>query len=153
MKKYNGIAGIVFVLFVALVVSGCESMGENTKRGAIGGGVVGAIAGGVIGHQMGRGIEGAAIGATVGALGGGAVGSGIDSKQAKSKDEVLTSTEKLGISDVIVLAKAGVSDDAIIGKIAKTGSVYSLSVEEIEALRKEGVSSTVINYMMSTTRK
>ena len=138
---------ICFVLCMAVVVVGCESTGENTKRGAIGGAVVGSIAGGIIGHQSGHGLAGAGIGAGVGALTGAVIGDKID---ARSKDQILTSSEKLGISDVIVLVKSGMTDDAIIDKIAKTGSVYNLSVEEIEALRKEGVSSRVVNYMLST---
>ncbi len=60
--------------------------------------------------------------------------------------------EKLGISDIIILSKAGVRDDIIIEKIQRTGSVFDLSVEEIEALRKETVSSRVINYMLDTSR-
>lgn len=62
------------------------------------------------------------------------------------------SREKFGIADIIALSKAGVSDDAIIDKIAKTGSVYLLSVEEVETMRKEGVSSRVINFMLNTKR-
>ncbi len=140
----------VVIFMMAGFLAGCESMGENTKRGAIGGAVVGSVAGGVIGHQMGRGIEGALIGGTIGALGGGAIGSSID---ARSKDDIMSSGEKLGISDVIVLSKSGMSDDMIVDKIAKTGSVYRLSVEEIEALRKEGVSTRVVNYMMGTANR
>jgi len=128
-------------------------MGENTKRGAVGGAVVGSIAGGIIGHQSGHGIEGAAIGAGVGAITGGLIGDKIDAREARNKEQIMTSNEKLGISDVIVLAKSGMTDDAIIDKIARTGSVYNLSVEEIEALRKEGVSTRVINYMMGTGRR
>jgi hypothetical protein len=144
-----------FVIFFVLVVvasvalMGCESMGENTKRGAVGGGLLGAIAGGVIGHQSGHGIEGAAIGAGAGALGGGLIGDSIDSK----KTTTVVTGEKLGISDVIALSKSGLSEGAIITKISETGSVYNLSVEEIELLRKEGVSAAVINFMMSTKRQ
>jgi len=151
MKSHNKIF-LVLCLFCAatLGVLGCESTGENTKRGAVGGALLGSIAGGVIGHQSGHGVEGALIGGGVGAISGGLIGDRIDSR---NKEQIMTSGEKLGISDVIVLAKAGISDDAIIDKISKTGSVYSLSVEEIEALRKEGVSSRVLNYMLSTTKK
>lgn len=60
--------------------------------------------------------------------------------------------EKLGISDIVVLAQAGVSDAVIIEKIRKTGSVFTLSVEEVGALRQEGVSAKVINYMLNTKR-
>ena len=146
-KRHAGFYVLSLMLAASLFVLGCAGMGENTKRGAIGGGVAGAVLGGVVGHQMGRGIEGAAIGATVGALGGGAIGSSID---ARSKEQILSSDEKLGISDIIVLSKSSMSDDAIIDKIARTGSIYHLSVEEIEALRKEGVSTRVVNYMIST---
>lgn len=142
-------------LILALVVfgAGCESTGENTKRGAIGGGLVGSIAGGAIGYQTGHPLAGAAIGAGVGALTGAVIGDRIDTRKAREKEQIMTSGEKLGISDVVVLAKSGMTDDAIIAKIAETGSVYNLSVEEIEALRKEGVSTRVINYMMSTKKQ
>ncbi len=69
------------------------------------------------------------------------------------RERQTTSEEKFGIADIIVLSRAGVSDDVIIGKIAKTGSVFKLTVEEVEMLRSEGVSSAVINYMLSTDRK
>ncbi len=138
-------AGIVVALM------GCDTMGENTKTGALGGALVGSVAGGVIGHQSGHGVEGALIGGTVGALGGGLIGNSIDQK--RTKEQILSGKEKLGISDVIVLAKSGMTDDAIIAKIAETGSVYNLSVEEVTALQKEGVSNRVINYMMGTAKK
>lgn len=147
MLRRNEILIVCLIIALAFFAVGCETMGENTKRGATGGAVLGSIAGGIIGHQSGHGIEGAAIGAGVGAITGGMIGDKID---ARSKTEIMTSGEKLGISDIIVLSKAGLSDSDIIAKIAETGSVYRLSVEEIEALRKEGVSSRVVNYMMST---
>ena len=149
-RRYKGFWALCFVAMLAMVALGCESTGENTKKGVIGGALVGSLAGGIIGHQSGHGIAGAAIGAGVGALAGGIIGDRID---ARSKDQIMTSGEKLGISDIIVLSKSGIGDDAIIDKIARTGSVYNLSVEEIEALRKEGVSARVINYMMGTTQK
>lgn len=141
---------MVFAASAGLVLSliGCETMGENTERGAVGGGLLGAVAGGVIGHQSGHGVEGALIGAATGAVAGGLIGNKIDKR---NKEQILGSQEKLGISDVITLAKAGLTDDAIITKIKQTGSVYNLSVEEIQALQKEGVSNPVINYMMTTT--
>ena len=150
IRKIYIIITVGFVGAMALV--GCDTMGPNTQRGAVGGAVLGSIAGGVIGHQGGHGVEGALIGGTLGALGGGTIGNSIDSRQARSREQILTSDEKLGISDIIVLAKSGMTDDAIINKIAQTGSVYNLSVEEISALQKEGVSNRVINYMM-TVRK
>lgn len=153
VKRYQGCYALCLVLALSVLALGCESTGENTKRGAIGGALVGSIAGGAIGYQTGHPLAGAAIGAGVGALTGAVIGDKIDTRNARSKEQIITSNEKLGLSDVIVLAKSGMTDDAIIDKIARTGSVYNLSVEEIEALRKEGVSNRVINYMMSTTGK
>lgn len=152
-KKYISFSAICLVMAIMVFPMGCESTGENTKRGAIGGALLGSIAGGVIGHQSGHGVGGALIGGTVGALSGAVIGDKIDTREARSKEQILTSGEKLGISDVIVLAKSGIGDDAIVDKIAKTGSVYNLSVEEIEILKKEGVSNRILNYMMNTTKK
>jgi uncharacterized membrane protein len=152
-KKHVVLFTLVLVCVFAVFAVGCESTGENTKRGAIGGALVGSIVGGAIGYQTGHPLAGAAIGAGAGALTGAVIGDKIDTRNARNKEQIMTSGEKLGISDVIVLAKSGLSDDAIIDKIAKTGSVYNLSVEEIEALRKEGVSTRVINFMMSTVKK
>lgn len=64
--------------------------------------------------------------------------------------QVSNAQERVGISDVIVLSKAGIDDNIIIDKIRRTGSVFDLSVEEVEALRREGVSARVVNYMLST---
>ena len=155
-KKFSVFAVLCLAAAIGVAIVGCETTGENTKRGAIGGALIGSIAGGVIGHQSGHGVEGALIGAGVGGLGGAVIGDSIDSKEQKAQaqeQQVLSSTEKVGISDVITSSKAGLSDDAIIGKIAQSGSVYNLTVEEIELLRKEGVSSNVINYMLSTAKK
>ncbi|MGE5279665.1 MAG: YMGG-like glycine zipper-containing protein [Deltaproteobacteria bacterium] len=149
MNRKTGIILAGFFAF-ALFLGGCETMGENTKRGAAGGALLGSVAGGVIGHQSGHGVEGALIGAGVGALGGGLIGDKIDSKEQTTTAAGATTGEKLGLSDVIALSKAGLTDAAIISKINATGSVYRLSVEEIEMLRKEGVSATVVNYMLET---
>jgi hypothetical protein len=70
----------------------------------------------------------------------------------QKEDQDRGNQEKFGISDVIVLSQAGVSDRVIMEKIRKTRSVFNLSVEEVEALRKEGVSPNVINYMLNTNR-
>lgn len=152
-KKQAVLFTLVLICAFAVFAVGCESTGENTKRGAVGGALVGSIVGGAIGYQTGHPLAGAAIGAGAGALTGAVIGDKIDTRNARNKEQIMTSGEKLGISDVIVLSKSGLNDDAIVDKIAKTGSVYNLSVEEIEALRKEGVSTRVINFMMSTTKK
>ena len=65
---------------------------------------------------------------------------------------VSASGEKVGVADVIVLTKAGLSDDAIIGRIIDSGAVFHLSVEEVESMRQQGVSSRVVNFMLSNRR-
>jgi uncharacterized protein YcfJ len=148
MRKFISLSLAVLAV-VSLV--GCETMGDDTKRGAVGGALAGSVIGGVVGHQSGHGVEGAAIGAGVGVLTGGLIGNSIDDKQAAQA--AAPSGEKMGISDVITLSRAGISDAGIIQKISASGSVYNLTVEEIELLRKEGVSSTVVNYMMDTGKR
>lgn len=69
--------------------------------------------------------------------------------QTVYNNRMLTSSEKFGIADIITLSKAGINDDVLIDKIIKTGSVFTLGVEEVEAMRREGVSSRVINFMIS----
>lgn len=76
----------------------------------------------------------------------------IKTVEVQPKKTVLSNQERLGISDIIVLSKAGVGDDALIDKIAKTHSVFRLTAEEISALVKEGVSNRVINFMLNTAK-
>ena len=74
---------IPFAVLAAIVVlTGCESMGPKTQKGAVVGGLIGAAAGGIIGHQSGNALAGAGIGAALGAVGGGVVGNAWD-KQDK----------------------------------------------------------------------
>ncbi len=162
MIRRKSFSALCLILAISLFGLGCETMGQDTKTGAVAGGLVGAVAGGALGQNLGgHPLAGAAVGATVGALTGGAIGNQIDQKKAaqaqaaaaQQNAAIASNQEKLGVSDVITLSKSGLTDDAIIDKIARTGSVYNLSVEEIEALSKEGVSNRVINYMMSTTRR
>ncbi|MFH0877643.1 MAG: hypothetical protein V1863_05405 [Candidatus Omnitrophota bacterium] len=74
-------------------------------------------------------------------------------RQAQPVEKMLANQERLGISDVIVLSKAGLSDDTLIEKIVKTGSVFDLTVEEVEALRRERVSVRVVNFMLQTKKR
>ena len=74
-------------------------------------------------------------------------------EKAGTRQETRVQTrETVGFSDIVILSKAGVSETVIMEKIARTGSVFDLSVEEVEALRREGVSRRVINYMLDTSR-
>ena len=141
---FTALACFVLVIFAA----GCADTGENTKKGAVVGGLIGAGTGAIIGQQTGRHpLVGAGIGGAVGALSGGLIGSGMDKQAQASK----AGAEKLSISDIVLLSKNKISDADIIQKIYTTGSVFRLSAEEITMLKNEGVSNAVINTMMNTS--
>jgi hypothetical protein len=52
------------------------------------------------------------------------------------------------IDDVLKLSHAGVSDDVIMSKIAKSGQTFDLSTDEILKLKSSGVSDRVIQAML-----
>ena len=70
--------GWLSVAGVALVLSGCESMGtaaqSKTTQGAVLGGLLGAGTGAIIGNQSDNAGAGTAIGAGLGALSGALIG-------------------------------------------------------------------------------
>ena len=49
--------------------------------------------------------------------------------------------------DVIKMHRAGVSDDVIIQTVESSGSNFYLSVQDVEALKREGVSERVLGVM------
>jgi len=136
----------MLILLLAFSLVGCESMGPKTKTAAVTGGVLGAVAGGVIGHQMGEGVAGAAIGAAVGAVGGGLLGNEWDKAD---KDALDHNPNYLTIASIVDMVAKGMPDDVIIDEIKRTRSVYSLSAETIDYLKKNKVSNKVIDYMLS----
>ncbi len=138
---------IMAVLMVCgIVLSGCATMGEKTKTGAIAGGVLGAAAGGIIGHQSGHGGEGAAIGAAVGALSGGVIGNQMDKQYYKNNEQ------HISIVEIADMAQKGVPDSVIISEVDRTDSKYKLTSEGITYLKNNGVSDKVIDYMLATVQ-
>lgn len=131
------------LLGVVLIVTGCASMGEKSKTGAVAGGLVGAIAGGIIGHQSGHGLEGAAIGGAAGVLSGGIIGDQMDKKALAANPNHIT------VMKIVDLAAKGIPDGVIINEIQRTKSVYSLTSEVITYLKENGVSDRVVDYMLS----
>ncbi|MDD5005468.1 MAG: glycine zipper domain-containing protein [Candidatus Omnitrophica bacterium] len=137
------------VLFFAVAVLGCQSMGEKTKSGALLGGLIGAGAGGIIGHQSGHGLGGAAIGAAAGAIGGGLIGNQLDKADQQSKEN---NPNHLGILGIVDMTSKGVPADVIIDEIQRTKSVYNLTSETIDYLKKNNVSNKVIDAMLATVK-
>ncbi len=124
-------------------ITGCASMGEKSKTGAVAGGLLGAVAGGIIGHQSGHGLEGAAIGGAVGVLSGGVVGDQMDKKALAANPEHIT------VIKIVGMAKEGIPEGVIISEIKRTKSVYDLTSEVITYLKENGVSDRVVDYMLS----
>ena len=54
--------------------------------------------------------------------------------------------------DVIVMAKAGIGDDVIIGMMKLAGSQFRLRTQDVVALADSGISDKVISAMISSSR-
>jgi len=141
-----------------VVWTGCvnpDGTQNNTGTGALIGGAFGALAGAALGGRHGG--EGALIGAAAGVFTGALIGNAMDQDQrerlqAQAPDTYVRVTQQqaLTVADVKALAKAGLSDDVIIGQINTTHTGFQLSASDIIDLRNAGVSDKVINYMVNT---
>lgn len=140
---------LIIFLILALVITGCESMGPKTKTGAVAGGVLGAAAGGIIGYQTGHPLAGAGIGAAVGALGGALIGNAMDQKD---KEAMAVNPNHIPLTKIAEMASQGTPDDIIISEIDRTHSVYQLTAEIITYLKQHKVSDKVIDHMMATAK-
>lgn len=58
--------------------------------------------------------------------------------------------QALGLADIKMLAKNGVSDDIMLSQIRNSHTVYRLSAAEIIDLKDTGVSQKVIDFMINT---
>jgi hypothetical protein len=57
-----------------------------------------------------------------------------------------------GVSQIIQLSKAKVSEDTIVNYIRNSGSSYGMDASQIVYLKQQGVSDTVINTMLNQPR-
>lgn len=133
------------ILASVLITAGCQTNKTRVAEGAGIGGVVGALAGGIIGHQSGHGVGGALIGGAVGAGAGAAVGAQINKPTAQNAQTQVTAQPTL--QQIVDLTKQGVSSDDIIAKIKAANSKYTLTADDLDYLRKQGVSQRVIETM------
>lgn len=139
---------IYSIVFLACVFIGCES---KAGTGALVGGGVGAGAGALIG-----GGQGALIGGAVGIVSGAVVGHILDDadkenikRQNPATMRRVDNQQHLTVEDIIVLHESGIGDDKIIDLIKNSNSRYSLSTRSIQKLERAGVSSKVIDFMLS----
>jgi hypothetical protein len=150
MKK-----AFLFLMCLALVVlnAGCASSPNKAIEGAAVGGAVGAGAGAIIGHQSEHAGQGALLGGTIGALVGALAGSQVQKQpapvsQANPPGPVSAiNPNQMSIQQVVDLSKQGVHEDVIIDKIHLTKSRFTLSAEDVDYLKNQGVSQKVINDM------
>lgn len=136
---------LVFLSAAAFLaaLAGCETNKTRIAEGAGVGGAVGALAGGIIGYQSGHAVQGALIGGALGAGGGAAVGSQIN----KPNQSIQAQTATLSMAQIVNLSKQGTSSEEIINRIKTTNSKFSLTAEDINYLKKQGVSQRVIEAM------
>jgi len=146
-------------LALALLSTGCQNTKTRAGEGTVIGGVLGAAAGGIIGHQGHHAGEGLAIGAAAGAVTGAIVGSQID-KPAQSSPAQAAATQstqsaqavnpnQITIQQIVDLAKQGINENVIIDKIRLSNSKFSLTPDDVDYLKKQGVSQRVIDVMQN----
>ncbi len=150
------------------------SYGQNqTRDGALLGGVTGALIGGVVGHQNKETTEGALIGGAVGAIAGGVIGNKRDQvyRQQYYQPQVayptyhehrtyvqvppqraVVSRRPVTTSEVINMTRNGVSDAVIVAHIQTNGVAMQPDVNDVILMNQQGVSDYVVNVMQTGGR-
>lgn len=173
IQKHLGIA----ILSGALIAgSGCRQLpGDDKTQGAAIGGLGGAAAGAVIGGKDNR-LLGAILGGVIGAGGGYVIGANKDkilgkdhegardaqqraeAKPATAREARNASTADLNsdgfvtMDEMVAMEEAGLSDDEILTRLASSGQVFDLTVEQKDYLRQKGVSNKVLDKINDVNR-
>jgi hypothetical protein len=145
---------VLVILATLICVNGCASM-SNTEKGTLAGGSIGAGTGAVIGSATHNTGAGALIGGAVGALAGGLTGHAVDESERKQDAKLAAATAPpargpLRIEEVAQLARDHIGDEIIINQIRTSGTIFTLTVEDINYLKQNGVSDAVIAEMQNT---
>jgi len=145
-------AGLIF-LSTTLLLTGCHNAATGAGTGTVAGASTGAIIGGLIGGPVGM-LGGMVIGAPVGAIAGGVTGAMLDVGEKARPNQTTPETLKkveasqpLSLEDVENLAKAGVKEELIIGRLHETNSHFDLKSADLVRLKNNGVSEGIINSM------
>jgi len=144
MKRIFYISVILVFIFI---VSGCQSNKTRVAEGAGIGGAVGALAGGILGYQSGHPLQGVAIGGAIGAGTGAVVGAQIK-KPVQEAGQTQASVQ-ISMQQIVDWTKQGISSDEIITKIKAANPRYALTADDLDYLRREGVSQRVIETMQT----
>jgi hypothetical protein len=131
---------------------------NNTERGAVGGAAIGTGAGAVIGAAAAHNpLAGAAIGAVTGTAIGALAGNEADKEDNRRRDVAQAAAladaqyqqQRMGISDVIRMTKEGHNPQIIINQIRTTRSTFDLTLSDLDMLKANGVSDSVIAEMQA----
>lgn len=142
------------VTLLVLLATGCRSNSYG-DRGLVLGGLAGALTGAAVGDASGNALPGAVIGSAVGAFTGATIGDSVDADLARSQAEIESHMGRrlqgaVTIPDVIAMTRAGLSDDVITTHVRASGVAQPLGVNDLIALRDQGVSDVVIKTMQQT---
>ena len=78
-------------------------------------------------------------------------------EQEKRQEIALASARSvpgpLSIYDVVDMSRNGVGEEVIIAQIRNSGSVFTLSKDDVIRLRGEGVSDRIVSVMQETPRR
>ena len=139
------------LLLCAVGLTGCQTMGTNTREGAGIGAASGAVIGAALGEQNGNALPGAAIGATIGALTGGTIGNSIDQDvRARNEHAAYMQRTAITIPDVVQMSQSGLSDRVIINQVQTNGFPRKLMSEDLIFLKRNGVSDAVISALQNS---
>lgn len=148
LSRKSGVA----LLSLGLVSQvGCASM-NHTEAGAAHGAGIGAITGAIIGNSSGNAGAGALIGAATGGLAGSLIGNAEDAREERDVAIAQANHERMARAaihnnDVMQMVHSGVSDSVIMGAIRSRGGAFDLSPQSIIALKQQGLSDPLIEFM------
>lgn len=154
MKPF--IVQTVTALGLISLLAGCTTPSgrpDYTANGALIGGASGATIG-ALADRRAPGV-GALIGGAAGLLAGGLVGHSMD-QDAEARERAAAAyappppVPPPSLNDIKAMARAGVSDDAIIAQINNSRAVYHLDADALIDLHNAGVSEKVITFMENT---
>jgi outer membrane lipoprotein SlyB len=162
-----------FCLFSVLAGSFASNcFGQNqTRDGALLGGVTGALIGGVVGHQKNDTTEGALIGGAVGAIAGGVIGNQRQQQAERQRyyssqtvyptyhehrtyvtapQQRVVTRRPVTTAEVINMTRSGVSDTVIVAHIQSNGVAMRPDVNDVILMNQEGVSDYVVTTMQQS---
>lgn len=155
MHTRRGRKAMLLALLPLALAGGCRTAeGTGTLIGAGSGALLGNAVGKAVGGSgNGARTVGTLIGTGVGAVAGNAIGRNMDEAEHRGRAEgyaAATAQPPVSLNEVVDMARAGVPDSVIINKLRTSGTIYpNLTTQEITWLTREGVSSPVVNELMS----